>query len=352
MKEAKKRMKMKLLKKNKTPKVERITKKNIDEHRDAVLKSGRKFKYPFQYSRHKVLINTVLIALIAVVAFAGVSWFMLYREQTRDNFFYTLSRIVPVPVATVDGKAVPYSEYLLRLRSSLTYLKTGGSEVDLNSESGANYIEHIKRQELTESEKTIYARSLAHEHNLSVSDDEVNKFINQSIKTTDASLSLDAFTKTVLNDLYGESLDDYKNLVRDSLLRIKVKQSIDTGARNRINNLADELNGDPTKFATVAKENSDDAATKANGGLTEVTLSDNLSDPNGLVAAAEKLKKNEISDVITGTDGYYLVQMNEKTDTTLKYSVIKIAFTEFDKRFDALKNAGKIHEFIKVAEKE
>jgi hypothetical protein len=43
------------------------------------------------------------------------------------------------------------------------------------------------------------------------------------------------------------------------------------------------------------------------------------------------------------------VKLLEKTDTQLNYAYLRIPLTEFDKRVVELRQAGKIHEYIKVA---
>jgi hypothetical protein len=57
-----------------------------------------------------------------------------------------------------------------------------------------------------------------------------------------------------------------------------------------------------------------------------------------------------VSSVIRSTtgDGYYFVKLLEKTDTQLEYVSLKIPLTEFDKRLEALRQAGRVHEYIKI----
>ena len=37
----------------------------VEERREEVLTRGRKFKYPLQYAKHKLVINTIIIAVVA-----------------------------------------------------------------------------------------------------------------------------------------------------------------------------------------------------------------------------------------------------------------------------------------------
>ena len=39
----------------------RITNETVAEHRERILAGGRRFKYPVQYARHRLVINTIII---------------------------------------------------------------------------------------------------------------------------------------------------------------------------------------------------------------------------------------------------------------------------------------------------
>ena len=45
-------------------------------------------------------------------------------------------------------------------------------------------------------------------------------------------------------------------------------------------------------------------------------------------------------------DGYYFVKLVKKTDSEVDFASIKVPFKEFSKRFDGLKEEGKISEYI------
>ena len=56
-----KNIKLKRNKKQKASSAGRITNETIAEHRERILAGGRKFKYPIQYNKHKLIINTMII---------------------------------------------------------------------------------------------------------------------------------------------------------------------------------------------------------------------------------------------------------------------------------------------------
>lgn len=334
--------------KNQEKKSLKITKENLDEYRESVLKTGKKLKYPMQYAKHKILINTVVISVLAIVVFLGISWFELYRQQNRNNFFFTITKITSIKVAEVDEEPVLYSNYLLRLRSSIQYLRAGGSEVDIDSEDGARFIEHLKRQEMDEAQKIALVHKLARELNMTISEEEIDDFIKQSVETVDNTLSLEAFEKNVLKDLYGQDMNDFRLLVKDSLLKQKIIQAIDTDAKERINNLRDKILAG-NDFTSIIKENSDDEITKNNDGRVELTLIDGISDANGVIEVLATMDVGQTSDIINGVDGYYIVRLDSREGQDIVYSVLKVAYKEFDRRFEQLRTEGKIRELIKIA---
>jgi hypothetical protein len=42
----------------------KMTAETMEEHRRQVLAEGRRFKYPLQYERHRLVFNTIIIALL------------------------------------------------------------------------------------------------------------------------------------------------------------------------------------------------------------------------------------------------------------------------------------------------
>ena len=95
----------------------------VEERREEVLAQGRKFKYPLQYTKHRVVVNTILISVIIAAVLAVGGWLALYKFQMTDELLYRATTIVPVSVANVDGEKVRFSDYLMLYRSSLSSLE-------------------------------------------------------------------------------------------------------------------------------------------------------------------------------------------------------------------------------------
>ena len=77
----------------------RITNETVAEHRERVLAGGRKFKYPLQYTKHRVLIVTIIIVVVTTLSFVGFCGWQLYSAQSTDKFIYSITQFAPVPVA-------------------------------------------------------------------------------------------------------------------------------------------------------------------------------------------------------------------------------------------------------------
>jgi parvulin-like peptidyl-prolyl isomerase len=256
---------------------------------------------------------------------------------------YRITQLIPVNVAKVDGEGVRYSEYLKKFRSSIHFLQQQNN-LNLRSADGKRQMQYIKQREIESVERDAYAMKLARKNKVTVTNKEVDDFIKQELDAKKVSMA--AFEKTVLRSFYDWSLDDYKSVVRIELLKRKLNFKIDKAARTKMQQIQLQLiNG--ADFATLATANSDDEATKGVGGDSTTLPLDN-QDPNGLIAAAMKLQPGKLSKIIEGTDAYYIVKLTEKTDSTIRYQLIKIKLDAFDKQFTAIQKSGKIKEYIKI----
>jgi len=321
----------------------RITNETVAEHREQILAGGRKFKYPVQYAKHRLVIMSITIGIVAVAVLVLVGWQQLYLAQNTSKFMYRLTQLIPVPVATVDQEPVRYSDFLKKYRSSIHALQQQNS-INLRTTDGKRQADYIKRTQLDTVEKDTYAVKLARENGINVTGKEVDDFINKDLASK--SVSIEAYEKTVLASFYDWTLADYRDVVRIELLKRKVSFKIDTAAETKTEAIQKRVQSGED-FAAVAKQVSDDVTTKDAGGDVGDLPLDN-QDSNGLIAAAKGMNVGQVSAPIQGTDSYYLIKLIAKSDASIHYAQIKVELTELDKKFDAVKKAGKIKEHIKV----
>jgi len=332
------------IKRKKEEKPSRITNETVAEHRERILAGGRKFKYPVQYARHKLVINTIVISITSLLIIIFLCWWQLYPAQNTSGFFYRFTQIVPVPVATIDGEQVRYSDYLMRFRSSLHFLQKQNM-ININSDDGKRQIEHLKRQSLDQAVTGAFVEKLARERNITIDSEQINAFITKERQAQITVLSEEAYEQSVLREFYDWSLDEYKSIVRNTLLKREVSFAIDAAAKKRVEEIRSHLERGED-FARVAKDTSDDP-TKNNGGDVGF-VARSSQDQNGLVQAALSLKVNQVSDIIKGTDGYYIIKLLEADEKRVRYARIKVSLTEFTQLLETKKTKN-LQEYIGIA---
>ena len=326
----------------------RITNETVAEHREQILAGGRRFKYPRQYARHKLVFNAIIISVVTLIILVAIGWWQLYYAQNTSTFFYRLTRIIPVPVASVDGTPVRYSDYLISLSGSEHYLQQT-ERLNLDSEDGKRQVEFIKRQALDGAIADTYAAKIAHEKGISVSDEEVNKVIDASLNTVSGHISQDVYDDSTLSTL-GYTADEYHHVIKASLLHQKVAYAVDSKAKAAKNAteamIASTKKPSLSKIATRLQKKGYQIQVGASG-LVPKTNHD-----GGLTQTALKLKTGELSSFVRSTtgDGYYIVQLASRNDTQLSYNFLKIPLTEFDEKLKTLAKNHKIDEYISLKE--
>lgn len=315
----------------------------VDERREEVLAAGRKFKYPLQWTKHRIVVNTILIAF-AVVAILFMSGYLaLYQFNMTDDMLFRITEALPIPVANVDGADVRFSDYLMFYRSSMTSIERQSGQVDNESNLEALRAQY-QRSALTESEEYTYALSLASELGITVTNEEVDNEFQRHLKIGGVDRSEDAFMK-IVEENFGLSKNEYRRMLYLALIKAKVEQEIDSTATkvaNRVESLLKENGGN---YAAVAEALGSSVQYEETGGMVS---SQNID--GGRASEAFKLEPGGQSGrfISMNGDGYYFVKLISKTETEVNFVSLKVPFTEFTTRFAALREEGKIAEYITI----
>ena len=216
---------MNLIKKKEEKKTEQ---EKVDERREEVLAAGRKFKYPLQWTKHRVVINTVLISLVVLAIIVTSGWLALYQFNMTDDMLFRITKVVPVPVATVDEESVRFSDYLMFYRSSLLSIERQSGQVDNDSSVEALRAQYM-RSALSEAEEYAYANKLAKELNVTVSQEEVTKELERHLSLGGVERSEEAFLK-IVKENFGLDKDEYEHMLYLTILKAKVEMEIDEAA--------------------------------------------------------------------------------------------------------------------------
>lgn len=322
----------------------RITNETVAEHRERILAGGRRFKYPMQYARHRLVINTIIVTVVALIVIVTFGWWQLYSVQNTSQFFYRVTRILPLPVASVDGEQVRYSDYLMYYNSSAHYLQQS-EQVNLSSDDGKRQLDFVKRKSMDNVIADAYANKLARELDITVDEARVDQVIEADRNTANGQISQETYDASALNIL-GWTPSEYRQDARSKLVRQDVSYAIDQTAQRLQEKAAQLLQAKKADFDKVAAQlggEGDGRVVAGSSGFVPLSNRD-----GGLSDAASKLKKGEISPVIKTTtgDGYYFVKLVNRSDTQISYEYLRIPLTEFEKRLAELKKSGKVKEFI------
>lgn len=276
--------------------VPKITDDTIAEHREVVLSSARKYIYPLQHSRKRIISVSSLIVGLGLVGFFIYVGLALYRFQQSNSFIYGVTQVVPLPVAKVGNSWISYHSYLFELRRYMHYYETQ-QQVDFSTKAGQAQLDRYKQQAMSEVITNAYVKELASKYKVSVSNQQVNQEVAMVQSQNRLGSSQQEF-EAVLSDFWGWNEADFKQELSHQMLQQAVVAKLDTSAtaaaQSALNSLRHGAN-----FATLASQVSDDVSTKNNGGDFPGLVTAN--DPNVSPAITEalfRLKPGQISGII------------------------------------------------------
>lgn len=316
-------------------------KEKLEERREKVLSQGRKFKYPMQFAKHRLVFITIAIALLAAILAGVLGWVALYKAQNTSDVLYRLTTVLPVPVAKIDGESVRYSDYLMIYRSSITPVKQQNGTFTNAEADEESFSDYYKRSALTEAEDYTYAIKLAKQMDLTVSEQQIDQAFDEHRKLGGTERSRESFLN-VLKDNFNLSEKEYRRMLYLSLIKTEVSKKIDSNATR----LADEA------YAKV-KAGEDFKAVADSLGL-EYTSTNELIDiknvDGGRSDRAYSMNPGDISEVFVSDNGdcYYILKLVEKSDGKVNYVSIAIPFTEFDNRLKNVREENRVEEYIEI----
>lgn len=324
------------------PKTER---EKVEERREEVLAQGRKFKYPLQYAKHKLMINTIIVSLVALILMVIAGWAMLYKFQDTGDMIYRVTQVLPVPVAEVDGAKVRYSDYLMIYRSNLMTAEQQGGQLGTGEDADAVRRQY-KQAALASAVEYTYAQKLGRERGITVTEEEVDQAFDEHRKVGGVERSEEGFLK-ILRDNFGMNKSEYRRMLYLSLMRAKVTQAVDDKAREQAEEVArilQETEGDLHQAADAVAANYEETG----------RLVDNMNVDGGRSTMAMTLEAGQVSErfLSSNGDGYYFVKLIDKTSSEVNYASLKINFSEFDEMMAELYADDEVISYIDLDEEE
>ena len=345
IKEKARKIKDRVAKKPETHKsqIAKITNTTLEEQRKEILNKGKKFKYPVQYSKNRLVVNVLIIAGVILITGTGLLWYQLYQAQNTSEFIYRFTTVLPFPIARVDGERALYSDYLMEYRANMQIANAKKDEIE-----SANNVKALsvlnKNKAMKNAIANAYAQKKAREMGISVSEKEIDEAFDAQRKTQNTELTESALYK-IAADNYGLSPSEYRRMfIELPLLRRKVTAEIDKNAATTRDEVVKYLNDNSNDFSKAAEHFGDKIEYNKPGKVRKTNID------GGRSKVASQLNVGEVSKpfISNAGDGYYIVKLIEKSDNEISYESIKIKFTEFNSQLEKLEKEGKVKKYIKV----
>ncbi len=318
----------------------------LEEIREEALATGRKFKYPIQYAKHKVVINAIVISVLALAALTGFTYMGLYRWQDTGDILYRVTQVLPLPVASVDGFNVRFSDYLMQYRSSVMAIEQLEGKLE-DTEDNQRRLDYYKREALNNAILNSFALKLAKENDIFISSERIDEVFNEHRRSGEKELTEEQFLQTIHNN-YGFSRSEYERLfIELPLIRQEVQVKIDSRAAETLKKLLSSISehGFDDTFNNLADRGfaGGSVVPETSGGLVG-----NRNLDGGRASAAFAQSVDAVSEPFLSRagDGYYIVKTLNKSEDRVEYASLKVPFTELATQLKELKEQGKVKEYI------
>jgi hypothetical protein len=325
--------------------IPRITNETVAEHREDVLRGARKYKYPLAHSKHRIVIISTALIIVAVVGFFAYSTLALYKFQSSSGFIYRVTQVVPFPVAKAGNSFVAYENYLFELRRYEHYYQSQ-QQVDFSTQSGKDQLNSYKPKALDEVIQAAYVKQLAAANGVTVTNADLNAEL-ASLQAQNQSSAQEL--ADVTNKFFGWSMNDLKRELTQELLAQKVAAKLDTSTQASAESALKQLQGG-ANFATLAQQYSD-APDKSNGGQyadTSITVA-STDVPPAVVRQLQTMQVGQVSGVIEAGTTLEILKLTSDTNGKMQASHISFNLTPISTYVAQYEKSHPEHTYINVS---
>ncbi len=328
--------------------VPRITNETVAAHREDVLSSARKYIYPLQHSKHRIVLVSTTLFIVTLVAFFSYCIIGLYRLKDTSTFLYGVTRVIPFPVAKIGGNYVAYENYLFELRHYTHYYETQ-QKLDFNSEAGRQQLAEYKKRALERVINDAYVKQLAKKNDVSVSNQELENQI-VIVRNQNRLGASDRSFEDALKENFGWSVSDFKRSLKQQMLAQKVVSALDKEAHAKAEAALTELKAG-ADFGAVAKKSSEDPASKDNNGEFGFPIDKTNRDLSALTTdALFKLQPGKFSEIINVGYGLEIIKNIEQQADKIRAAHILFNFKDINEYLNPAKEEKKARLYINLPE--
>ena len=328
--------------------VPRITNETVAAHREEVLSGARKYIYPLQHSKHRIVLISTGIFIAVVLGFLTFCVVSLYYLQSTSTFMYRVSQVLPFPVARSGHDFVAYENYLFELRHYMHYYENQ-QELSFDTEAGKLQLLSYKQRALDKVVNDALIKQIAKEKNIEVTDAELNNQFDIAREQNRLGGSDQVF-EDVRREYWVWTINDYRRSLRSEMLAQEVIAALDQDATNKANQAVNEL-ATGAEFGVVVNTDSTDEVTKATGGDFGLVDKSNRNISPQTIDTLFNLKQGEVSKpiVIPYGNGYALEILKnlETQDSRVRGAHIIIQLKDINEFLNDRKEQKPVRMYIK-----
>ena len=262
----------------------------------------------------KVIFGLAIFIFALEIAF-GIG---IYKYKNQDKVAKFVAKIIPFPVAVVQGRVITVSDYFKHYQYiEQFYTKTEQSDIDIAT---------VKNKVLEQLIDNEILRSQAKKYGAEVKRSDIEDAYSEVVIQNGGEEEV----KKVLSDLYGLNVKEFKELIADQILEQKLAEAVPVQirarhilirvdkdapadkvaeAKARIDKVLAEIRGG-LDFAEAAKKYSEDTGSAQNGGDLDFFSRGQMDADFEKAAFATTV--GQISDPIRTEFGWHIIKVEEK----------------------------------------
>ncbi|MCW1907957.1 MAG: SurA N-terminal domain-containing protein [Candidatus Saccharibacteria bacterium] len=324
----------------------RITNETVAEHREKVLGRARKYIYPLQHSKHKIVLISSSLFVVAVVGFFTYCTLALYKFKSSSDFLYGVTQVIPFPVAKAGSRFVSYENYLFELRHYMHYYETQ-QKLNFDDNLGKQQLEDYKKRALEKVINDAYVKQLADKNNVSVSNQELDTQIALMRSQNRLGANEKGF-EDVLRDNFGWTVNDFRRELKTQMLAQEVVAALDTPTNERAQTAYAEIQAG-ADFAAIVQKYSDQESTKASGGDYGFLIDRSSRDvPAQVTEALFKLEAGQVSQIINTGFSLEIVKNLEIQGEKRRAAHVSFNFRDISTYVNELRDTSRPRSYISL----